>query len=91
MRAVMADTTDVVIPDVVHEASIEDFQSKKLIMHEKPEPRDGMPKTKPKKIEMVKESEMRVLKLTPKGKYDKNGNMDLVMDEKPGGGRDRDA
>jgi hypothetical protein len=32
---------------------------------------------------MFQEPEMRMLKTTPKGKYNKNGNMDLVMDEKP--------
>jgi hypothetical protein len=42
-----------------------------------------MLKTKPKEIKIFEEPEMRILKITPKGKYDKNGNMDLVMDEKP--------
>jgi hypothetical protein len=40
-------------------------------VHEKPELRYRMLKTKPKEIKMVKESEMRVLKLTPKGEYNK--------------------
>jgi lysine/ornithine N-monooxygenase len=111
MRAVIADITDAVMPDMVYEAGINDYQGRKLIMYEKPEPRDGMLKTNPKyknmtvdiidavmfnteyeadiqvhrdrEINMFKEHEMKMLKTTPKGKYDKNVNMDHVMDEKP--------
>ena len=53
MRALIADITDAVMPNMVHEANIKDYQGRKLIMHEKPEPRDGMLKTKPKEIKMV--------------------------------------
>jgi hypothetical protein len=41
MRAVTTDTTDALVLDMVHEASVEDYQGKKLIMHEKPELGDG--------------------------------------------------
>ena len=36
MRAVIADITDAVMFDMVYEASIEDYQGRKLIMYEKP-------------------------------------------------------
>jgi hypothetical protein len=71
------------MPDMVHEASIKDHQGRKLIMYEKPEPRDGMLKTNTKEIKMFEEPEMRMLKTTLKGTYDKNVNMDHVMDKKP--------
>jgi hypothetical protein len=37
------------MPDMVHEASIEDSQSKKLIMYEKPEPTDGFSRPNPRR------------------------------------------
>jgi hypothetical protein len=43
---------------------------------------DGMLKTNPKEINMFKVPEMRMLKTIPKGKYDKDVNMDHVMDKK---------
>jgi hypothetical protein len=82
-RVVIADITDTVMSDMVHKASIEDYQDRKLNMDEKPEPRDGMLKFNPKEIQMFKEPEMRMLKTTLKGTYDRNVNMDHVMDKKP--------
>jgi hypothetical protein len=41
----MIDTNEAVRHDMKYEASIEDYQCRKLIMNEKPEPRDGMLKT----------------------------------------------
>jgi hypothetical protein len=53
-------------------ADIKDYQGRKLIVYEKPEPRDRMLKTNPKEIKMFEEPEMRMLKTTLKGKYNKN-------------------
>ena len=50
MRAVIADITNAVMPGMVYEASIEDYPDRKLIMYEKPEPRDGMLKTNSKSV-----------------------------------------
>jgi ferredoxin-fold anticodon binding domain-containing protein len=69
--------------NMVHEASIEDYQDKKLIMDGKPEPRDRMLKINPKETQMFKEPEMRMFKTNRKGTYDRDVNMDHVMDKKP--------
>ena len=55
----------------------------KTQMYEKPEPKDGLLKNNPKESKMFEEPEMRMLKTTLKGTYDKNANMDHVMDKKP--------
>jgi hypothetical protein len=76
MRAGIADITDTVMADMVHEASIEDYQDRRLIMYEKPEQKDGMLKINHKESKMFEEPELRMLKTID--------IIDAIMDEKPG-------
>jgi hypothetical protein len=92
MGAWIADITDSVMAEMVHEASIEDYQDRRLIMYEKPEQRDGMHKINLKESKMFKEPELRMLKTTLTGTHVNVDIIDTVtgyiidaiMDEKPG-------
>jgi hypothetical protein len=70
-------------PETNHKVKYDKNNAVKTQMYVKPELRDGMLKTNPKEIKMFKEPEMRMLKTTLKGTYDKNVNMDHVMFKKP--------
>jgi hypothetical protein len=70
-------------PETNHKVKYDKNNAMKTQMYEKPEPKDGMLKNNPKESKMFEEPEMRMLKTTLKGTYDKNVNVDRVMDKKP--------
>jgi hypothetical protein len=72
-RDVMNDITDVIVRITEYEADIQVHQDREI----------NMLKTNPKEINMSEVHKMRMLKEISKGNYDKNVNMDHVMDEKP--------
>jgi hypothetical protein len=63
-------------PETNHKVKYVKNNTVKTQMYEEPELRDGMLKTNPKEIKIFEEAEMRMLKTTLKGTYEKNVNMD---------------
>jgi hypothetical protein len=72
-RDVMNDITDVIMRITEYEANIQGHKDWKI----------NMLKTNPKEINMSEVPKMRMLKEIPRGKDDKNVDIDHVMDEKP--------
>ena len=84
MRAVIADITDAVMLDMVYEASIEGYQGRKLIMYDKPEPRDGKLKTNSKPvIKFLGEADFENIlgKVLGKHRVHEKPGMRAVMDD----------